>query len=114
MNNRPHPIRRGPRKSEAGVIMLLVVLLVVMFTGLGLLAMRHTRGELRSGGAFRDSVQAESAAEAGILMVATDIRANWASVSASGCDSYYKQVQVPDRKSTRLNYSHIQKTGMPS
>ena len=75
MNNKTRGMRH--RKGEQGVILLLVVLLVVVFSGLGLLAMRYTRGELRSAGAFMDSTQAAAAAEAAILMIATDLRKNW-------------------------------------
>lgn len=54
--------------------MLIILLLVLMFTGLGLLAMRHTRGELRAAGAYLDSVQAAALAEAAVIMAATDLR----------------------------------------
>jgi hypothetical protein len=82
------------RKGEEGAVLLMVVLLVVVFSGLGLMAMRYTRGELRSAGAYMDSAQAAAAAEAAILMVATDMRRNWrASNSEATCKNYYDQFQ---------------------
>lgn len=73
--------------------MLMVVLLVIMFTGLGMLAIRHTRGELRSAGAFMDSAQAAAAAETAVLMVATDMRRNWRRQNDRCPDSYYTAFQ---------------------
>jgi hypothetical protein len=58
-------------------VLLVVLLLVIMFTGLGLLAMRHTQFELRSASSYLDSTQAASLAESAIAMVATDMRRNW-------------------------------------
>jgi len=55
-------------------VLLVVILLVLMFTGLGLLAMRHTRQELRSTGAYMDSAQAGKLAEGALAIVATDLR----------------------------------------
>lgn len=65
--------RRG-RPAERGTVLLVVILLVLMFTGLGLLAMRHTRQELRATGAYMDSAQAGKLAEGSIAIVATDLR----------------------------------------
>ncbi len=73
--------------------MLMVVLLVIMFTGLGMLAIRHTRGELRSAGAFMDSAQAAAAAETAVLMVATDMRKNWRRQNDRCPDNYYTAFQ---------------------
>jgi Tfp pilus assembly protein PilX len=67
MSNRAH-------QGERGTVLLVVILLVIMFTGLGLLAMRHTRLELRSTGAYLDSAQAGKLAEGGVALVATDLR----------------------------------------
>lgn len=84
-----HNVNR-PRQ-QSGLVLLTVLLLVIMFTGLGLLAMRHTTGELRSTGAYLDSTQAAAVAEAAISMVATDVRLNWdhpPGVAGGGCDTY--------------------------
>jgi hypothetical protein len=69
------------RPGEEGVVLLLVLLLVIMFTGLGLLAMRHTQGELRSASSYMDATQATEAAEAAIMMAATDMKHNWSATS---------------------------------
>ena len=66
-------VGRG-RSGERGTVLLVVILLVLMFTGLGLLAMRHTRQELRSTGAYMDSAQAGKLAEGAVAIVATDLR----------------------------------------
>jgi hypothetical protein len=59
------------------MVLLMVMLLVILFTGLGLLAMRHTQGELRSAASYMDSTQATEAAEAAVMMAATDMKLNW-------------------------------------
>ncbi|MCP4676595.1 MAG: hypothetical protein GY854_13995 [Deltaproteobacteria bacterium] len=74
--------KRHRRRQQEGVVMLLVMLLVLMFTGLGLMAMRHTRGELKSAGAYLDGVQGASFAEMPILMAVTDMRLNWSRTCA--------------------------------
>jgi Tfp pilus assembly protein PilX len=56
------------------MVLMVVMLLVIMFTGLGLLAMRHTRLELRASGAYQDATQAAALAEGGLAIVATDLR----------------------------------------
>jgi hypothetical protein len=60
--------------GQEGAILFVVMLLIIMFTGLGLLAMRHTRQELRSTGAYFDNMQAASLAESALAMAATDIK----------------------------------------
>lgn len=91
LNSMPKP---RSRKGEEGVVLLMVLLLVVMFSGLGLLALRHTQGELRSSGAYMDSTQAAAAAEAAVVMVATDMRRNWRYPNASNkCLNYYAKFQ---------------------
>jgi Tfp pilus assembly protein PilX len=60
--------------EQCGTVLLAVVLLIVMFTGLGLLAMRHTRLELRSTGAYLDATQAGELAEGALAVVSTDLR----------------------------------------
>jgi hypothetical protein len=74
--------------------LLMVVLLILMFSGLGLLAMRHLQGELRSSGAYMDSTQAAAAAESAVMMVATDMRRNWRYPNdANKCLNYYSSFQ---------------------
>jgi hypothetical protein len=62
------------RAGQRGAVILVVMLLVIMFTGLGLLAMRHTRLELRSTGAYLDASQAAALADGALAIVATDLR----------------------------------------
>ncbi len=83
-------IERTRAKEQSGIVLLTVLLLVVMFTGVGLMAMRHTQGELRSAGAYLDSTQAALAAEAGLAMVTTDMRLNFEDESED-CVSYAAQ-----------------------
>lgn len=59
-------------------MLLLILLLVIMFTGLGLIAMRHTQAELYAAGAYLDNVQARSLAETAIAMLVTDLKDNHA------------------------------------
>jgi Tfp pilus assembly protein PilX len=81
-------------KGEEGIVLLMVVLLILMFSGMGLLAMRHLQGELRSSGAYLDSTQAAAAAESAVMMVATDMRRNWRYPnSANTCLNYYAKFQ---------------------
>lgn len=87
IENRRQSVPR--RKGEEGVILLMVVLLVALFSGLGLLAMRHTQGELRSANAYLDATQASAVAESAIMMVATDMRSNWRYPNESPCLNYY-------------------------
>lgn len=74
MEPRDTRLCRAGRRGERGTVLLVVILLVIMFTGLGLLAMRHTRQELRSTGAYLDSAQAAELAEGAVALVATDLR----------------------------------------
>lgn len=88
------PSRFGPgrRHGQEGIVLLMVLLLVLMFTGLGLLAMRHTQGELRSAATFMDSIQATEAAQAAILMAAKDMTDNWD--ANHPCDNYRKRLWI--------------------
>jgi Tfp pilus assembly protein PilX len=79
------------RKRQEGTVLLMVLLLVVMFTGIGLLAIRHIRGEMRAAGAYRDSVQAAAVAEAAIALAATDMRLYWDYTCDTGGYNYYTQ-----------------------
>jgi Tfp pilus assembly protein PilX len=91
-----------PCKKEEGMVLLMVLLLVVMFSGLGLLALRHTQAELRSSGAYMDSTQAAEAAEAAVMMVATDMRRNWRYPNASNkCLNYYTKFQQAVENNTQ-------------
>ncbi len=62
------------REGQRGTVILVVMLLVIMFTGLGILAMRHTRLELRSTGAYMDATQAAVLADGALAIVTTDLR----------------------------------------
>jgi hypothetical protein len=83
-------MNKARARAQSGIVLLTVMLLIIMFTGVGLMAMRHTQSELRSAGAYMDSTQAALAAEAGIAMVATDMRLNFEEDSAN-CLSYAAQ-----------------------
>ena len=74
MNNDIEKRNDGGTQGQEGAILFVVMLLIIMFTGLGLLAMRHTRQELRSTGAYFDNMQAASLAESALAMAATDIK----------------------------------------
>ena len=62
------------RREQAGYVMIIVLLLIIMFTGFGILAMRHTQAELRSSGAYLDATQAGDLVEGALALVATDLR----------------------------------------
>ncbi len=77
----------GQRSAQEGTVLLVVIMLVVMFTGLGLLAMRHTHGEMRSAGAYADAQQAAVLAESGLSILTTDIKLGFRAPDAGeGCD----------------------------
>jgi hypothetical protein len=67
--------RRG-RSGEAGYVLIIVLLLIIMFMGFGVLAMRHTQMELRSSGAYLDAAQAADLVEGALALVATDLRSS--------------------------------------
>lgn len=75
------------RSAQQGTVLLVVIMLVVMFTGLGLLAMRHTHGEMRSAGAYADAQQAAALAESGLSILTTDIKLGFRAAEAGDdCD----------------------------
>jgi len=84
------------RPGERGTVLLVVILLVLMFTGLGLLAMRHTRQELRSTGAYLDSAQAGKLAEGSIALVATDLRLSSDYYQFMFTSSNFEQIEAGD------------------
>jgi hypothetical protein len=94
-------IERTRAKEQSGIVLLTVLLLVIMFTGVGLMAMRHTQSELRSAGAYLDSTQAALAAEAGLALVATDMRLNFED-ETDGCGSYVAQFTTATWADTTL------------
>jgi len=100
------PPNRFRNKQQRGMILLFVTLLVVMFTGLGLLAMRHVRAELRSAGAYMDSLQAAAAAESALAMVATDMRENF-STSGQTCTSYHEQFNAAEENGLARFQTHF-------
>ena len=73
-------------------MLLMVILLVLMFSGLGLLALRHVQGDLRASSAYMDSTQSSALGETAVMMVATDMRRNWrVKNDPDKCDNYYTQ-----------------------
>jgi hypothetical protein len=90
------------RGGQAGYVLILVLLLIIMFSGLGVLAMRHTRQELRSSGAYLDATQAADLVRGALALVATDLRRSsdyyeyqlLASETASG-DAGVEEYEIP-------------------
>ncbi len=66
--------KRVHRAHQEGGILLIVLLLVIMFTGFGLIAMRHTRAELRAAGYYLDNNQCAQVARTAAAMAATNLR----------------------------------------
>jgi len=83
--------RRGARR-QAGYVLLIVLLLIIMFTGFGILAMRHTQSELRSSAAYLDATQAADLVEGALALVATDLR--------SSSDYYQYQLLAAETEAT--------------
>lgn len=101
---------RGARteKGQRGIVMLVIMLLILMFTGLGLLAMRHTQGELRAAGAYQDAAQASDAAEAAIALAATDMRLNFDRINSTGCANYANQfTQATTEVDIPISFSEV-------
>ncbi|NLN61365.1 MAG: hypothetical protein GX146_00600 [Myxococcales bacterium] len=65
---------RKHQPEQRGFALIIVVMLVMMFTGLGLLAMRHARQEMRTKGAYFDFSQAALLVESALAMAAADLR----------------------------------------
>ncbi|MBN2342675.1 MAG: hypothetical protein JXX29_16650 [Deltaproteobacteria bacterium] len=63
------------RRGERGFVLIIVLLLIIMISGLGLLAVRHTQQEARATGAYADSTQAVALVESGMAVAITDLRA---------------------------------------
>jgi len=97
--------KRHNKKGQDGAILIIVMMLVLMFTGLGLLAMRHTRHELKSAGAYMDATQAGALVEGALAMVSTDLRQSadyyqWKynstdATSSSTLSFYAQQYEIP-------------------
>lgn len=82
-------MRFDPARSSAsqdGNVLLLVMLLILMFSGLGLLVMRHTHGEMRSALAYYDAAGAAAVAEGAVAMIATDLLLNYDAPVSSGAN----------------------------
>ena len=63
-------------ETQRGFILILVLLLVILVSGLGLMAVRHSRQEARSTGAYVDSTQAVSMVESAMAVAISDLRAS--------------------------------------
>lgn len=59
---------------QRGFVLIIVLLLIIMISGLGMLAVRHSRQEARSTGAYVDSTQAVALVESGMAVAITDLR----------------------------------------
>ncbi|MCU0663816.1 MAG: PilX N-terminal domain-containing pilus assembly protein [Myxococcota bacterium] len=70
--------------SQDGNVLVMVMLLVLLFSGLGVLVMRHMQGEMRSSLAYYDATQAGAAAEGAVAMVATDLMLNYDAPAVAG------------------------------
>lgn len=69
-------------KQQSGIVMLTVLLLIIMFTGLGILAVRQTTNELRSVRLYGESEQAKACAEGTLTLLISDIDPNtWANTN---------------------------------
>lgn len=76
------------RTAQRGFVLIIVLLLIIMISGLGLLAVRHSRQEARSTGAYVDSTHAIALVESGMAMAITDLRAS--------PDWYRQEFTVPE------------------
>jgi Na+-transporting methylmalonyl-CoA/oxaloacetate decarboxylase gamma subunit len=65
--------QRG-RTSQRGFVLIMVLLLIIMISGIGLLAIRHSRQEARSTGAYVDSTRAVALVESAMAVAITDLR----------------------------------------
>lgn len=63
-----------PREGEQGFILIVVITLILMISGLALMAIRHARQEARSTGTYVDSTQAIALAESAMAVAITDLR----------------------------------------
>ena len=64
---------------------------------------------------FAEQLEVSPDMAAGIVRINTDIGVNWLfSFLSADKKKTYCLYEAPDRKSTRLNSSHIQKSRMPS
>jgi Tfp pilus assembly protein PilV len=61
-------------KDQRGFVLVIVLSLVIVVSGLGLLAMRHAQQESRTVGAYVDADQAVAAVDAAMAMAMADLR----------------------------------------
>ena len=107
----PREAEKRARRAESqkGLVLLVVMLLVIMFTGLGLVGMRYTRLEFRSAGAYMDSTQAAALIEAAIAMVATDMRRNWDLPPGDNYMTQFEEAEeLGDTDEIRIHFSTSQ------
>lgn len=80
--------RRSPRVStraaHRGNVLLMVMLLILTFSGLGMIVMRNTLGEMRSALSYYDATQAAAVAEGAVALLATDLTLNYDAPAATG------------------------------
>ena len=62
------------KKQQAGFVLIIVMILIMLVSGLGLLAVRHARQEAHSTGAYVDSTQAIALAQSAMAVAITDLR----------------------------------------
>ena len=60
---------------QRGFVLIMVLMLIILVSGLGLLAVRHSRQEVRSTGAYVDSTQAAAMVESAMAVAISDLRA---------------------------------------
>jgi len=75
MENTLKTMSRKP-EGQRGTVLLMVLGLAIMLSGLGLLAVQHTRYELQSAGNYYDSVQTEYVAEGSQVLSSMILSAN--------------------------------------
>ncbi|MBN2529826.1 MAG: pilus assembly PilX N-terminal domain-containing protein [Deltaproteobacteria bacterium] len=68
----------GPHgtSSQRGFVLIMVLLLIIMISGIGLLAIRHSRQEALSTGAYVDSTRAVALVESAMAVAITDLRSS--------------------------------------
>ncbi|MBN2716787.1 MAG: hypothetical protein JXX14_13125 [Deltaproteobacteria bacterium] len=74
--------KSGYPAPERGFVLIIVLLLIILVSGLGLMAVRHSRQEASSTGAYVDSTQAVALVESAMAVAISDLR---------GSPDYYRE-----------------------
>ena len=74
MNSLVYFTSRPRSQSQRGFVLIIVFTIIILASGLGLMAVRHSRQEARSTGAYVDSTQAIALAESAMAVAITDLR----------------------------------------